>query len=338
MPVFNAERYVEDAIQSILNQSFRDFELILINDGSTDNSLYIMSRFAASDSRIKLISRENRGLVNSLNEGISIAKGHWIARMDGDDISHLERLRSQLDFATATNSDICGTWIETFGSGPKRVIKHSISDQAIRFELLFDCPFAHPSVLIKADIAKKNPYSENYHSCEDYDLWERLSRKNFKMSNVPSVLLKYRVHSDQISAQHARAQLSLSQSIRHRYWVYFLDKHHINISGIPEVIKLRYPQPAIANIDLVDCLFSKVLAISNQESKEVTITNIKRLYFRVASNYPDIASRWKNLQKNHSEKFDWKTYFSLYLICKLNLNPENIAYRTLKKTYFYLFR
>jgi len=336
MPVFNAERFVEDAIQSILNQSFKDFELILINDGSTDNSLSIMSRFATADSRIKLISRENKGLVISLNDGIAFAKGLWIARMDSDDISLEDRLRLQLNYARETNSDICGTWIETFGSGPKRVIKHSITDQAIKFELLFDCPFAHPTIFIKADLAKKNLYSQNFNSCEDYDLWERLARINCIMSNVPKVLLKYRVHQHQVSAKHSQNQQKLSQLIRNRYWLYFLDNHNLESYNLSEVMSLREPDATKVDMEKADELFESVLALANQESKEITLLNIKKLYFRATSFCPDVATRWKRLQKNYASKIDWISILSLYLLSKLKLNSNNYVYRQLKKVYYYV--
>lgn len=338
MPVFNAERFVEDAINSILNQSLKDFELILINDGSTDNSLSIMSGLAAQDSRIKLISRENKGLVHSLNEGIKIAAGHWIARMDSDDISHEDRLRSQLQFAIETNSDICGAWVETFGSVSKRLIKHATTDQAIKFELLFDCPFAHPTILIKAEIAKNNPYSESFTSCEDYDLWERLAKINCRMSNIPKVLLKYRVHPRQVSSMHTHNQQKLSQIIRHRYWFNFLQKHHIASLNLSDVINLREPSAPKVDMDRADELFERVLAIADKESKEVILLNIKKLYFRAVSFCPNVALRWKNLQIKHDAKIDWVSVFSLYLLSKLKLGSSNNFYNILKKTYLYLSR
>ncbi|HAS7841575.1 TPA: glycosyltransferase family 2 protein, partial [Vibrio cholerae] len=120
MSVYNGEKYLGEAIDSILKQTFSDFEFIIINDGSTDKTLEIIKSYMKKDDRIVLVSRENKGLIVSLNEGLDLAKGQYIARMDADDISIKSRFEKQIEFLDS-NPDIgvCGTWVEVFGENIK---------------------------------------------------------------------------------------------------------------------------------------------------------------------------------------------------------------------------
>ena len=114
LPVFNGDKYLSEAIESILNQTYINFEFIIINDGSTDGSLTIIENYRVKDNRIVVISRENKGLIASLNEGIRIANGGYIARMDQDDLSLPTRLEEQVKFMDSNQLDICGTYVQLF--------------------------------------------------------------------------------------------------------------------------------------------------------------------------------------------------------------------------------
>ncbi|MFL2578323.1 MAG: glycosyltransferase family 2 protein [Flavobacteriaceae bacterium] len=202
MSVYNAEKYIEEAIQSVLNQTYNNFEFIIINDGSEDNSLKIIEKFLSKDDRIILIDRENKGLVSSLNEGILKSKGNFIARMDADDICLPNRFEEQLNFMKK-NSDVgvCGSWIELFGDDFKtKTWKIPCNDQRLKAELLFSSCFAHPSVMIRKNVLIENNmlYDESYIHAEDFELWIRLSEfTNF--ANINKVLLKYRMVKDSVS-------------------------------------------------------------------------------------------------------------------------------------------
>lgn len=138
MSVYNGEKYLAEAIESILNQTYKNFELIIINDGSKDNSVEIIKNYMKQDNRIVLIDRENKGLPYSLNEGISVAKGEYIARMDADDISLPTRFEKQVDYMQKNELDVCGSYIKLFGDNRKeQVIKNPITNEDIRFSLLF---------------------------------------------------------------------------------------------------------------------------------------------------------------------------------------------------------
>jgi glycosyltransferase involved in cell wall biosynthesis len=201
MSVYNGGSYLSEAIESVLNQTHTDFEFIIINDGSTDASLIIIETFKNIDPRIILISRENRGLVFSLNEGIKMARGGYIARMDADDISLPTRFEEQIHFFN-NNPDVgvCGTWIEVFGDHIKsKKWKLSCSDESLKAELLFSSCFAHPSVMFNKNLLVENiKYDVNFPHAEDFELWQRLSTIT-KFANINKVLLRYRVLNTSIT-------------------------------------------------------------------------------------------------------------------------------------------
>ncbi|RMD80520.1 MAG: glycosyltransferase, partial [Chloroflexi bacterium] len=197
MPVFNAERYVAEAIESILRQSFQDFEFIIIDDGSTDGSLDILKRYAARDPRIRLVSRENRGLVATLNEGIELARGQWVARMDADDIALPERLALQVRHLEATKADFCGGAVACFGDW-RALWRYPLTHEACEVRLLFGVPFAHPTVMGRREVFDRLRYQPEFVFAEDYDLWQRAWAAGYRLVNVPEIVLRYRVHAAQI--------------------------------------------------------------------------------------------------------------------------------------------
>lgn len=193
MPVYNVGNYVRAAIKSILNQSYTDFEFIIIDDASTDNTVQEIRKF--KDSRIRLfINKVNKGLAANLNEGFRLSKGEYIVIMDGDDISYPQRIVTQLRFMRNNPEvGISGTWIKLFGY-TSIVHKYPLTDQACRTKLLFNTPFAHPSVIFKRDIVINHNlyYDESLKQYgEDYTFWLKASKVT-KFANIPQVLLWYR--------------------------------------------------------------------------------------------------------------------------------------------------
>ena len=201
MPVYNGQQYLAEAIESILNQTYKHFELLLLDDGSSDNSAQIITCF--KDSRIVYIKNEtNKGLIFTLNRGIGSAKGTYIARMDADDVSVANRFEKQiLEFEKDENLVICGSFIKTFGNGSEEFVSHiPVTNAQILSSIFFVCPFAHPSVMIKKDsLLRLNEfYREDYKHSEDYDLWSRLVFVG-NSKNIPEFLLNYRIHDKQVS-------------------------------------------------------------------------------------------------------------------------------------------
>jgi hypothetical protein len=195
LPVYNCPTYVRLAIDSMLAQTFTDFELIAIDDGSRDTTPEVLSRI--DDPRVRVITQENRGLPATLNRGIELARGQYIARQDHDDYSRPERLARQVAYLDAHPAcALVGTWAEIIegDTATGRVHTHSCENVALKLELLFDNPFVHSSVTMRrAAIVAVGGYctDPDRQPPEDYELWSRLARR-FELANIGEVLHAYR--------------------------------------------------------------------------------------------------------------------------------------------------
>lgn len=218
MSVFNAENSVAPAIESILNQSYSNFEFIIVNDGSTDNSEGVIRGFSAEDARIMVISRENKGLIASLNEGIARARGEYIVRMDADDVSLPSRFAMQLGAIENLNVDVVGGSIRFVGGVyDGQVENYPLADADIKFRMLMKSSLAHPTVFAKAKILSENPYSSTAVHAEDYELWTRLALKGAKFANIQDVCLLYSVGEEQITQVYSEQQFSVVREIAANY-------------------------------------------------------------------------------------------------------------------------
>lgn len=231
MPVYNGGNFLKDAVESILNQTYRDFEFLIINDGSVDNSLEILKSY--SDSRIIIIDNgENKGLIYSLNKGLKLAKGEFIVRMDADDISFEDRIEKQVDFMVKNPEiGISGTYIQIFGENiNQEVLKFPVNPGINKAQLLFSPCLAHPSVIIRKLIIDSHNlyYRHEYKHAEDYDYW--IEAINYtKISNIPEVLLKYRVIPTSIT-QQANKNLDSRFSIHKVIYTNYLNRLGFNPS------------------------------------------------------------------------------------------------------------
>ncbi|WP_330110241.1 glycosyltransferase [Methylophaga thalassica] len=210
MSVYNTEKYLVEAIESILNQSFNNFEFIIINDGSTDRSEDILRYYERKDKRIKLISRENRGLVLSLNEALDCASASLIARMDADDISLPQRFEEQIKYLKDNPDVVC--------VGTAQIIIDEDGDELTRLNVPTEnsviqkrlleghCPLEHPSVMFRTDAVKAlGAYRKDCEAAEDYDLWLRLGEVG-KLANINKPLIQYRYLSSSVSAANQTKQ------------------------------------------------------------------------------------------------------------------------------------
>ncbi len=194
MPVFNTERYVCAAIESILRQTYANFELIIVNDYSRDLTMNRITRY--EDSRVRVIQNSRRlGVAKSLNQGLKLARGQYIARMDADDISHPQRFEKQLNFLEFhTDIGVLGSWVKIIDeNGKKRgFIRAPIDDASIKTRLFWSRGFVHSAVMMRKSLLQKlGNYDETLNGAEDYDLWLRLGRFT-KFHNLPWYLLDYR--------------------------------------------------------------------------------------------------------------------------------------------------
>ena len=207
MSVYNGEKYLEEAINSILSQTYTKFEFIIIDDGSIDNTHKILDKYQQKDKRIKIVNNKiNKGLIYSLNKGFEISKGKYIARMDADDIAEKNRLEEQIKFLEK-NKDIvmCSTYVKIFKDNFKLLSKTFKTDtdyEKIKIKLLFRNYIAHPTIMIRKEVIDKYSlrYREEDKGMEDYALWLNLVNKE-KLATIPIPLLKYRFLSNSISSK-----------------------------------------------------------------------------------------------------------------------------------------
>lgn len=213
MAVYNGEKFLKEAMESILNQTYKDFEFLIINDGSTDKSVEIIESF--NDPRIRLVHNEkNLKLIASLNKGISLARGKYIARMDCDDISMPERFEKEVEFLE-NHSDygMVGTCYNIIDAQGKvqRNVSYPSNPDLIKLFLSLTCPLVHGSVMIRAELLKKNLYGSNdFSAVEDYELWTRIAEKS-KIYNIPEHLFRYRIYGESFS--DSKSQLMHEQTV-----------------------------------------------------------------------------------------------------------------------------
>lgn len=218
MPVYNCGQYISQAIDSILCQSHKYYEVIIINDGSKDNTLSILSLY--KDSRLNLISEGHKGLVSSLNQGLHRAKGKYIAIMHGDDIASTDRIQNQIQtLEKYPEIGILGSACQLIDETGRSLGSRTwpLTDIELRWESLLQCPFAHPSVMMRRDVLKNNnlTYDDSFISVEDYELWTRMFQYTSGM-NASETLLHYRIHPDSISSRSKNAQMDLHDQVSFR--------------------------------------------------------------------------------------------------------------------------
>ncbi len=210
IPVFNGQDFIEESVSSILRQSFSDFELLVIDDGSTDQTLKILTKMSRHDSRMRLFSRENKGLVFTLNELLEKSTADLIARMDADDISLPDRFRIQVNFLD-TNPDVVlvGSSVQLIDSMGRYLttLSQPLSNFEIQKNLLQGhTSVAHPVAMFRRkSVIMAGGYRQEFYPTEDLDLWLRLGELG-KIANISEPLLSYRIHQDSISGKNILKQ------------------------------------------------------------------------------------------------------------------------------------
>ena len=203
MPVYNAEAYVAEAVESVLEQTYADFEFVIVDDGSTDGSLSIIESYAGRDERIRLISRPNTGLVGALNDGLAVARGELVARMDADDICLPERFERQLGFLRENASCVLvGCHVKMIDSDGDVLgtthfpLRHGDIEASLFMKSRRPVAISHPTAMMRRDaVIKAGNYRPHFAASEDRDLWLRLAEHG-ELANLDCVLLKYRLHEE----------------------------------------------------------------------------------------------------------------------------------------------
>lgn len=216
LPVKDGMPYIKDSIESILAQTFDDFLLFIIDDGSTDQTKAVIAEFANNDPRINLIDFEGKGLIDALNAGLERSTSPFIARMDADDISIPIRFERQISYLqTHPDVDVVGSWtdlIDQRGYLLDTITRYPTSPRDIRQHLFANKnPLAHPTIMMRGDKVKAlGGYRSPLKAAEDFDLWLRMAETG-DLANLPEPLLRYRIHPDQVSAAQRLAQCFASE-------------------------------------------------------------------------------------------------------------------------------
>lgn len=260
--VYNSADLIRPAIESVLNQTFGDFEWVIINDATPDNSIEIIESY--NDPRIKIYHNEtNMGLAASLNKGLALCTGEYIARMDTDDVCSLNRFERQVAFMDDhTEIAIAGSWVNLTGDW-KGLWKTPVQHEEIQCKLLFNSAIAHPTVMMrKRDLDKHGlRYDSKLKKIQDYDLWVRASQV-VKLANIPEVLLDYRIDIQAKSPEVVKRSNEVIYGIRQMQ----LSRLDIKLSPY-EADNFHYisaNQPDKVDATVINKLFSSILSKNNQ--------------------------------------------------------------------------
>lgn len=302
MPVYNAEEFVGTAIKSILDQTYTNFELLVIDDGSTDKSAEVIN--APDDSRIRYVKNDvNVKLITTLNKGIKLAKGKYIARLDADDIAEKTRLEEQVEFMEANPSvGLSGTWYTAFGT-KNSTVRNPTSNQDIRYMMLYQCAIIHPSTIFRTSVIRDNDlfYNMDYPHAEDYELWCRFAEVS-ELANIPSVLLRYRLHESNISKLENSTQVANTLRIKTELF----EKVGINVTHSDLLLFERLNHQvvnftALELNQLGQLLSGLILANNNSNyvSPEYLTPLLKRKWYESCMNHSFLG--WKS----------WQTFWSI---------------------------
>lgn len=228
MPVFNREKIIAESVESILEQTYRNIELIIVDDGSTDSTLNIVKKLSEKDSRIQILKQKNCGPASARNNAIHRAKGDYIAIADSDDISLPTRISKQIS-VMQENEDIvvCGSGfieIDEFGNQIKAV-EVALDSNAINLDMYVRCPFGHSTCMMRADVLKKVGGYHELKFAEDYELWTRLKDEG-RLFNLSDRLCLYRVHSDSVTNGGASENAKCALGVKDTLWK---NPPHVNL-------------------------------------------------------------------------------------------------------------
>lgn len=230
MPCYNSADFIHQAIESVLNQTYGNFEFIIIDDGSSDQTPDIVAQYAKQDERIKFYRNEiNRKLIYTLNLGVELCRGEFIMRMDADDISHKMRLEKQLKFMMDfPDTDICSAgfcYINLSGKEIQQSFPKATLTKALYFQSLFSTPLNHALILAKAEVLKKNPYDPDYIHSEDFELFSRLLAQGYKLRNLKEILYYVRINPQSVSYRYERVQTETHTRISKRNLLNYFHKN-----------------------------------------------------------------------------------------------------------------
>ena len=307
MPIYNSETYLDEAILSIIHQTYQNWELLVINEfGSNEEGKRIINRYAAIDSRIRLIQNSKRlGIAESLNEGLRQAKGEYIARMDGDDISLPKRIEKQIEFMEE-NKDIllCGVQVEVFGS-EKWDWKLETDPARIRTDALFYSPCVHPTILFRRDVINKYNvfYNKDYKASEDYDFFTRILEFG-EIANLKEVLFKYRLYGTNATYINNNIGFKIYSNVMerqfHKLGIDF-SRQEVDLLSVHYSLKGLEGVEVLEKMVVLDLLLKKIFYVLYNKDKKFAPYLFKTLHRRFKESYDWLDNTCKYFDKNKAE-------------------------------------
>ena len=304
MPVYNGEKYLEEAINSVLNQTFTDFKLLVLNDNSSDRTSSILDAYQKKDSRIEVINKaKNEGPARLRNEGIDRAQTEFIAIMDADDISQPTRFEKQIRvFKEHPEVGLCCSWFTIFGNKKEKIIKHSKTHDALKVQFLENCAVGNSTVMLRKEALGDLRFETEFIVAEDYVLWSKLIR-NTKFHNIQESLVRYRWHQTNISQTREQYAQDTERIIRERQLNYLGIKadddsmeNYLNAISLKRNLTLDQIKPAIkASKDLI-----KVNKSANYYDSIILENHLNKLMIRTLRNAKSYNKEFYNFVKNES--------------------------------------
>lgn len=276
LPAYNAALYLRDSLDSIMRQAFKDFDVLLIDDGSMDDTSKIAIEYSNIDRRIKYYKNEkNIGLIKTLNKGLSLAKGEYIVRMDADDIMFDDRLYKQVKYMDSNpECFVCGGQMEYIGglTGMAPILPQKYED--LLYLSLINCPLYHPTTIIRNSAIKQFglKYNDSYKHAEDYKFWSDIifSHPN-SIANIKDVVLFYRISNNQITAKYSDEQDLISKIVR---------RENVQHVLVPYGIKL----PEVVNCEIIEKV-SSLIRKEHIDAAEILILVLCMLYMSMENSY-----------------------------------------------------
>jgi glycosyltransferase involved in cell wall biosynthesis len=323
MPVYNGEEFIRETINSILNQTYRNFEFIIVNDGSVDSTKQIIGSY--DDKRIVLLDlTNNRGVSNARNMGTDLSKGKFIAFCDADDLYDPGRLQTQLDFLNSHPTvDVCGSYFIVFENGQEKLIRHPLTDSEIKEHFFTSNCIGQPSVMGKSEVFRKYKYNAQLQASEDYDLWARMAIGGVVFANVPFSLVKYRLHPAQASKTKGRLLYNTSNIVCTNYTLAYLNSNIISQYARAEETSLADFEKFITELSSACSrksasmnTFRPLIALQYKKISKVGIRSFATL---------------RLLSSKYHLDFPGKYLLNIFLLCFIRINKKSSLFDTLTK-------
>ena len=349
MAAYNAEDFIQEAIESILNQTYTDFEFLIIEDGSKDSTKNIIESYKLQDQRIRAFYNEiNKGLIFSLNRGIDVARGKYIARMDADDISLPQRLETQVRFMELNDEiAVSSAWMKTLGKKKETLWKSPTTHDEIMVQLFCNNCVWHPVSIIRKDALDflDLRYNPNYLKAEDYKLWIEIA-KNRPLANIPQVLHRYRIHEDQKTNVTANKNKSGKGSeenllrrknlpgIREELLMDLLERE-ITLDEVEIHAKLFFEIPFTGKIELdkIRAWVEYLISVNKDRKKYLEPEFSNHLLYTFSRTKAKSFKYYCNTHRRFTPKIIWKLFFTPDKYYQ-NFSKEKLFYLTMNSFIF----